>query len=453
MQDTSRVGKKPPEQLRTVKKYRIFLSGICILIVMLSVAFSQELYIRDLPNGAKLIVKPREDTLAVALHVWFRVGSLYEKYDQKGMAHFLEHMLFNGSEKYPYGEIDRIIESLGGNINAGTSKDFTYYHVEIAKPYWKKALEVLYQLTLKATLDEEMIEKEKPIVIEELRRGKDNPTTVLWETFEKTAYKVSPYRFPIIGFEETISRFTRKQLLEFYKSFYQPKNMAIVVVGAVDPKEVEKEVLKTFGKEEGRPVPKYPIPGEPTLEVVRSEKIEDPRVQKAYWIIGWRAPAVGKTDYYGLVVFDEIIGGGRTSLFYRELKEKGIVYSFFTGDMGRPRDNLYVIGATFDPSKFAEVKEKVFKLLEEAYKNLTDEEVEFAKRKIINSRIFEEEKVEGEAYDIGYSYTVVKDLDFYRFFDKNVGRVRKVEVMRFYERYIKDKPYVEVLMVPKEESQ
>ena len=425
------------------------LTLLFLEVVIMGLALAQELYIRDLPNGAKLIVKQREDTYAVALHVWFRVGSVYEKYDEKGMAHFLEHMLFNGSEKYPYGEIDRIIEGLGGNINAGTSKDFTYYHVEIAAPYWRQALEVLYQLTMKATLDEEMIEKEKPIVIEELRRGKDNPSTVLWETFEKTAYKVSPYRFPVIGFEETIGRFTRDQLLRFYRSFYQPKNMAIVVVGKVDPKEVEEEVLETFGREEGRPVPKVQIPSEPELTRNRFEKVEDPRVQKAYWIIGWRAPAVGRTDYYGLVVFDELLGSGRTSLLYRELKEKGLVYSFFTGDLGRPRDNMYVVSATFDPENYEEVKEKVLNLMEKLYTDLTEEEVERAKKRIVSSRVFEEERVEGEAYDIGYSYTVVKDLDFYRYFEHNIGRVRKVDLKRFYERFIKGKNYVEVLMVPK----
>ncbi len=414
----------------------------------MSVAVAQELYIRDLPNGAKLIIKPRSDTSAVALHVWFRVGSVFEKYDEKGIAHFLEHMLFNGSEKYPYGEIDRIIESLGGNINAGTSKDFTYYHIEIASPYWKEALEVLYQLTLKARLDEKMIEKEKPIVIEELRRGKDNPSTVLWETFEKTAYKVSPYRFPIIGFEETIRKFTRETLLNFYRSYYQPRNMALVVVGNVDPKEVEREVIETFGREEGRPVPKVQIPGEPELSQVRFEGIRDPRIQKAYWIVGWRVPAMGKTDYYALAVLDKILGSGRTSVLYRELKEKGFVYSFFSGDLGRPRDNMYVISATFDPSKYREVKEKVFSLLREVYENLSDEEVEMAKRKLINSRIFEEEKVEGEAYDIGYSYTVIRDLDFYRYFDKNVMRVRRVDVLRVFERYFNGKNYVEVLMLP-----
>jgi len=427
----------------------IFLFLLILEVLMGgSLALAQELYIRDMKNGAKLIVKPREDTSAVALHVWFKVGSVYEKYYEKGMAHFLEHMLFNGSEKYPYGGIDEVVEGLGGNINAGTSKDFTYYHVEIAAPYWREALEALYQLTLKATLQEEMVEKEKPIVLEELRRGKDNPSTVLWETFEKTAYKVSPYRFPVIGFEETISKFTREMLLDFYRNFYQPKNMAVVVVGRVDPKEVEEEVLKTFGKEEGRAVPKVDVPPEPELTQTRFEKLEDPRVEKAYWIIGWRVPEIGKPEHYGLVVFDELLGSGRISLLYRELREKGLVYSFSAGDLGRKRDNMYIISATFDPQRYEEVKGKVFELLEQLYRNLSEEEVERAKERILGSRIFEEEKVEGDAYNIGYSYTVVGDLDFYRYFEKNLRKVRKLDLMRVYERYFQNKNYVEVLMLP-----
>ena len=416
---------------------------------MVQVLVGAELYIRNLPNGAKLIVKPREDTEAVALHIWFKVGSVYEKYDEKGMAHFLEHMLFNGTEKYKYGEIDRIIESLGGNINAGTSKDYTYYHVEIAYPYWRQALEVLYQLTMKATLDPQMIEKEKEIVIEELRRGKDNPTTVLWEEFEKLVYKVSPYRFPIIGFEETIRKFTKEKLLEFYRSFYQPRNMAVVVVGKVDPKEVEKEVLNTFGKEEGRPVPKVQIPSEPEQIGVRFKKLEDTRVQKAYWIIGWRVPPIGSKEYMGLLVLSEILCEGRISVFYRELKEKGLVYSYSCGDLGRPRDNLFVLSATFEPSKYEEVKRRVFELLRETYEKLTEEEVEEAKRRILNSRIFEKERVENEAFDIGYSYTVVKDLDFYRYFEQNLKVVKRVDLLKVFERYLKEDRYSEVLMVPK----
>jgi len=418
------------------------------VLIMVAVALSGELRTYKLPNGAKLVINKREDTQAVALHVWFKVGSIYEDYHQKGMAHFLEHMLFNGSEKYAYGQIDYIVESLGGNINAGTSKEYTFYHITIAKPYWKQAFEVLYQLTQKPLLLEDMIEKEKPIVIEELKRGKDNPTTVLWEEFEKLIYKVSPYRYPIIGYEETIQKFNRAMLLEFYKNFYQPKNMFIVVVGDVDPEEVYQEALGTFGKEEGRPVQRPSILPEPEQLENRSKLIKDPRVEKTYWLIGWRVPAIGTKEYYALVVLDQILGNGKTSLFYRELKEKGLVYGIYTGDFGRPMDNVFFLSATLDKERLEEVKERAFKLMEGLKENLTEEEVQKAKERVINSEVFALEKVENDAFYIGYSLTVVGLLDYYKYFENNIRSVRREDVLRVLEKYILGRPYSEVIMVP-----
>jgi len=408
----------------------------------------QEIAKYRLNNGAVLVVKKREDTEAVSLHVWFKVGSVEENYQQKGMAHFLEHMLFNGSEKYAYGEIDKIVEGLGGRMNAGTSKEYTFYYINIAKPYWKEALEVLYQLTQKPKLDEDMIEKEKPIVIEELRRGKDDPTNVLWEEFEKLVYKASPYRHPIIGYEETISRFTRESLLEFFRNYYQPQNMVIVVVGDVEPLEVKDYVEQTFGKEKGRPVVKAQYVPEPEQLEPRFKKIEDKRIERSYWIIGWRVMPVGIKEYYSLLVLDQILSGGRTSILYRELVEKGIVYSIYAGDFARPRDNLFVISASFDPKRYEEVKRRVSEILQALPQSLTDEEIQKAKQRIINSETFSLERVQREAYYIGYSLTVVGLLDYYLYFENNIRSVRKKDVVDVLQKYILSKPYSEIFMLP-----
>jgi len=402
-----------------------------------------------LDNGLTLVVKSREDTEAVSLQVWFKVGSIDENYKQKGMAHFLEHMLFNGSEKYAYGEIDRMVEGFGGRMNAGTSKEYTFYYINVAKPYWKEALELLYQLTQKPLLAEDMVQKEKPIVIEELRREKDNPMNVLWEEFEKLAYKASPYRYPIIGYEETINNFTRESLLEFFRNYYQPKNMVLVVVGSVEPSEVKRAVEESFGKEEGRPVVRSQYIPEPEQLENRSKTIEDERLERAYWIISWRVMPVGFKEYYALLVLDQILGNGRTSILYRELVESGMVYSISSGDLARPRDNMFIISASFDPSKYEQVKEKVLGILEELESKLTDQEVEKAKQRIINSEVFALEKVQSEAYYIGYSLAIVGLLDYYLYFENNIRSVRKKDVINVLKKYILGRPYSEVLMVPK----
>ncbi|MCS7196737.1 MAG: insulinase family protein, partial [Aquificaceae bacterium] len=272
--------------------------------------------------------------------------------------------------------------------------------------------------------------------------------TILWEEFEKLFYKVSPYRYPIIGYEETIQKFTRELLLEFYKNFYQSRNMYLVVVGDVEPEEVYREVLQTFGKEEGKPLPKVDIPQEPEQLENRTKTIRDNRVEKTYWLVGWKVPAVGTKEQYALVVLDQILGNGRTSLFYRELREKGLVYSISTGDFGRPRDNLFFIYATLEEGRLQELKEKTFQLMASLKDLLTEEELQKAKDRIINSEAFALERVERDAFYIGYSLTVVGMLDYYRYFENNIRSVRREDVLRVLEKYILRKPYSEVIMVP-----
>lgn len=157
---------------------------------------------------------------------------------------------------------------------------------------------------------------------------------------------------------------------------------------------------------------------------------------------------VAVKDYYALLVLDQILGNGRTSLFYKELVEKGLVYSVSSGDFARPRDNLFVISASFEPSRYKEVKERVMQILRELPQTLTDEEVQKAKQRIINSEVFALERVQREAYYIGYSLTVVGLLDYYLYFESNIRSVRKKDVLNVLEKYILNKPYSEILMVP-----
>jgi len=410
----------------------------------------KELLIRNYKNGLWTIIHPREDTEVVSLQVWFKVGSVYEKANEKGIAHFLEHMLFNGNDKYAYGEAEALIESLGGHINAATSKEYTYYYVNIAAPYWKEALDVLFHLTMRASLEEKMIEKEKPIVLEELYRAKDNPTTQLWWTFEKEVYKVSPFRDPIIGYERTIKAFNRELLLNFYKSFYQPKNASVVVVGKVDPQEVRKFIEETFAVEPSRPVPKRFIPEEPPQLKVRSKTLTDPRIgkDKAYSLIGWRIPPLATLEDYDILVLNEILTGGRTSLLYKRLRESGIVYAVNSYDFERSRDNLFAVSASHHPDNWEVYKKELFKVFEELYETVDDSLVERFKNRLINSEIFEKEEVENEAAFYGYSQTVAGKINYALYFFENIKKVEPKHIKLVLERYFLKKPYTETLLLP-----
>ncbi len=410
----------------------------------------RDLFIRHYKNGPWVIIKPREDTEVVSLQVWFKVGSVYERENERGIAHFLEHMLFNGNDKYAYGEAEALIESLGGYINAATSKEYTYYYVNIAAPYWKEALDVLFHLTMRATLEEKMIEKEKPIVLEELYRAKDNPTTQLWWTFEKEVYKVSPFRHPIIGYERTIKNFTRPMLLEFYKSFYQPRNATVVVVGKIDPEEVRKFIEETFVAEPSRPVPKRFIPEEPPQLKVRSKILKDPRIgdDKSYSLIGWRIPPLATLEDFDFLVLNEMLTGGRTSILYEKLRETGVVYGIASYDFERSRDNIFVVSASHHPDRIEEYKKKLLGIFEEIYDTVDDETVEKFKRRLINSEIFAKEEAESEAAFYGYAQTVAGKINYALYFFDNIKKVEPKHIKLVLEKYILNKPYTETFLLP-----
>jgi len=407
--------------------------------------------IRKFKNGLWSFVKPRPDTEVVSLQVWFRVGSAYEKDNERGLAHFLEHMVFNGNDKYKYGEAEALIESYGGILNAGTSKEYTYYYINIARPYWKIALDVLFHLTMRATLEEKMIEKEKPIVLEELYRDMDNPHVIHWWEFEKTVYKVSPFRFPIIGFEKTIKNFNRALLLNFYQKFYNPANACVVVVGNIEPKEVFQFIEETFGKEKPpKHFIKEEIPDEPPQLKIRKKTIKDSKVgkDKAYTLIGWRIPKIGTLDDYDFTVLLQILSEGRSSIFYKELREKGIVHSISAYDLARSKDNLLTIHADLSQDKLEIYNKKLFEIFENLYEEINEEMVEKAKTKLINSEIFQKEEVENEASFYGYAHTVAGKINYALYYIENIKKVQPIHIKNVLEKYILKKPYSEVLLLP-----
>lgn len=403
-----------------------------------------------LSNDAKILIKNRPDVESVSVQVWFSVGSSYEDYKEKGIAHFLEHMLFNGSERYNYGELDYIVESLGGQINAATSKDFTFYYINIAKPYFRKALDILESLTLRAKLEESFIEKEKPIVIEELRRGQDNPINRFFEYYDTLFYKVSNYMYPIIGYEDTVLNFNRDMLVDFYNSYYQPSNMTLSISGNIDNSDIDF-VYDFLSKKPKNPMRDFVYVQEPPKKFIRQEIVDDDMINRTYYAIGWDAPSIGEKMYYPFVVFDQILSGGKTSFMYLNLKQKGLVYSYSCSDGSHKRDNNYTIFTITDYKKLSEVKNTIFDIFEKI-SHLKEEDIQKAKEKIINQEDFVLENPENEAELMGFSQAVVKDISYFKYFKSNIENVDKNDLLRFMERYISKDIYTELTMKPKEEA-
>ncbi|MFN4306827.1 M16 family metallopeptidase [Sulfurihydrogenibium azorense] len=408
----------------------------------------EKVTIKKLKNGVSVIVKERKDTQAVAVQVWFGVGSIYEKDNERGLSHFLEHMLFNGTKYTKPGEIEFEVEKKGGSINAATSFDFTYYHIEIGNLFWKDALKYLYYMTTQPSLSDEMVAKEKPIVLEELNRHLDNPKSYLWDTYYKLAYKKTNYKHPVIGYRETIENYTPQLVRDYFYSHYTPSNTVVVVVGNVNTDEVLKEINNTFGTVKGQYYKPPKVELEDTQIEVRREDIYKPQITRAYVAIGWQAPSIRDKTSVALTVLEEILLNGKSSVMYQELKEKGYVQSIMGGYMAHVGTSQFLFYFITDPEKVETAKARLFEIIKSYQENgIPKEVIENAKKRIINREVFAREEVDNDAESAGYAVTVTGDIKYDLEFIQRIKKVKKEEVEN-YLKTLKDNNYTEVRLLP-----
>ena len=211
------------------------------------------IYEKTLPNGFELIVRPTNAPVA-ALQVWVDVGSIDEKPLEAGYCHFLEHMLFKGTRSRTTAEIAGTVEGAGGEMNAFTSFEYTVYHITLSNQRWELANEILADMVLGSTFEPKEFNPEKEVILEEIRRGEDSPDRQLYRGAYKMLYGNGGYGRPVIGFPTTVKNCTAAGLKAFWRRWYTPASMTLVVCGDVDPQAVEHRVRQTWGKARGKPI-------------------------------------------------------------------------------------------------------------------------------------------------------------------------------------------------------
>jgi len=200
-----------------------------------------------LDNGLVVLTKELHTSPIVTSMIWYRVGSRNEELGQTGKSHFLEHMLFKGTHRFKKGQIDLLTLKNGGSNNAFTSQDFTAYYFNFASDRWNIALEIEADRMVNCNFDPEEFEAEKKVVIEELKGGLDSPWGLLMQEVNAAAYKVHPYRNPIIGWLSDVERATAEEQQAYYQRNYQPNNAILSIAGDFDTDRVLDEIARQFG--------------------------------------------------------------------------------------------------------------------------------------------------------------------------------------------------------------
>ena len=201
-----------------------------------------------LPNGLRVFLKEDHRSPVISVQGWVRVGSVDEMAAEAGAAHVLEHMVFKRTRRYSAAEISGWIETLGGSLNAETSREYTHYYIDLPSDGAHKAVEILSELLQHALIDPKDWALECPVILEEIKRRNDDPDVVLWDLLGDALFGSEPLRRPVIGSPETVALMTPESLRAFYRKYYCAQQMAIVVVGDFESKGMLELLKEGFGE-------------------------------------------------------------------------------------------------------------------------------------------------------------------------------------------------------------
>ncbi|MFN3567798.1 MAG: M16 family metallopeptidase [Caldimicrobium sp.] len=351
---------------------------------------------KTLPSKLKVLLVPKEGEKVVAVYLCVKVGSKYEGDKVAGITHLIEHMIFKGGEGQTPGEVAGKIEEQGGYINAFTSYDLTCYYIVGPDHILPTALEVLSQAVFRPYFDPQELEREKEVVVEEMKMRLDNPMIVLFEELMKTSYRTYPYKRPIIGYENTVRSFKRDDLFYFINHFYSPENMVLVISGEINHAKIDPLLEKYFSDLPKRQLKKVSFPDETYTSKPTLKWIERP-VRESYFAFSFPAASINSDEAPLLDLLAALLGDGESSLFSLKLKrEKQLVKSISTSAFTPDGPGLFEIYGKGDSKNFKSLLEEVIRLVREIKKSgPTFEELERAKNKVLSSFIYSQETAEG----------------------------------------------------------
>ena len=391
-----------------------------------------------LPNGLELIVKENRAAPVVAIQVWVRVGSADELEGEHGLAHVHEHMLFKGTKRRGVGEIASTIEGAGGEVNAWTSFDETVYHVTMASRDFDTGLDILADAVQNSIFDPDELSKELEVVLEEIRRGNDTPSRVMSQNLFSTTFRTHPYSRPIIGYVETVKSFTREGILEFYRRWYQPRNMTLVVVGDVETKHVVEKARELFTRSDSPDAPfQSPRKTEPPQTEPRSI-VEFQEVEETHLGLSWAGVGFHHEDTAAIDVLSVLLGSGDSSRLFQKVKrEKELVNECYSYAYTPKDTGLFTVGATIHGPGVLEAQAA---LLEETYRLRfqppTAAEVEKAKTILLSDAVYQKETVQGIARKIGFFEVIAGGAEYEERYYDAVRQVTPERVSEVARRYL-----------------
>lgn len=404
-----------------------------------------------LDNGLTFIHQEIPTTPVVVADVWVRAGATLEPEPWFGMAHFLEHMIFKGTDTLPPGEFDYNIEKMGGVSNAATSHDYAHYSLTTATPYLAETLPHLGELLLNAAIPKDEFIRERDVVLEEIRACADNPDCIGYESLQKNVYQNHPYGRSVLGTKQELMQQSPETMRCFHRSYYQPENMTVVVVGGIGQESAWELVNSSFADFSDRsdcPVSdKIPAP---VITGIYRRELTLPRLEQARLMMAWIGPGVEQLrDGHGLDFLSVLLAQGRTSRLVHDLREeKQLVQAICSNFYLQRESSLLTITASLEP----EYLERVESLIQEHLQNLqtigiTEQELNRTSRSLCNEYAFATETPNQLTSLYGYYHTIAQ-AELAVAYPQEIQSFDAQELQRLAQKYLSPQNYAVTILKP-----
>ncbi|MDB5558267.1 MAG: zinc protease [Enterovirga sp.] len=397
-----------------------------------------------LDNGLEIVVIPDRRVPVVTHMVWYRNGSADDPLGQSGIAHFLEHLMFKGTERHPAGEFSKVVSALGGQENAFTSFDYTAYFQRVAPHHLERMMEFEADRMSGLNFDEAVVAPERDVVLEERRmRVETDPSAQLSEAMAASLFVHHPYGIPIIGWMHEIEGLSRKHALDYYRRFYSPDNAILVVAGDVDPADVIRLAETTYGRNtphgdrSERLRPREPEPRAARRVSVADPKVEQPTLQRLYLVPSSRT--AGNREAHALEVLAELLGGGPTSHLYRTLVlESGRAVNAGAWYMGSAIDetrfSAYAVPAAgVSP---AELEPEFDRAIASCMSRVSEDAIERSKTRLIAETIYSLDSQGSLARIYGSALAVGETLEDVRRWPEDIRAITRDDLAEVAQKFL-----------------
>ncbi len=422
----------------------LFLSLLSLLIMTSQVYAKSNMNLIDstkeyiLDNGLKVLIKEDHTAPIYTQALFYKVGSRNDISGQTGIAHYLEHMQFNGTKTRAKGSISEDIESRGGTFNAATSTDFTMYYMTLPEGNLDFSLALEADRMRNSILNTEEAEREKRVVLAELSGGENSPMTLLFRDVLKTAYPEQPYGRPIIGWEEDVKGITAENLRQYYDTYYQPNNAVLILVGDLKPEETLNKIKETLGKipASNSPIPQIKIsPNKPKQNLV---EVKSPS-ESSIITFAWNAVSFKDKDYVPLSVLSAILTNGSLSRLEKALVDTGKT-SYVGSSMRQGIDpfSFYILAVTSKDGNLDEIQKIIQAEITKIQKNgISEDELKRVKAKAATAFLFGLEDSAGMASQLGFFELVGGDWKKTFAWSEEIEAVTSAQILEVANKYLK----------------